>query len=242
MNKIGILKSKIENSLTKAYGKDTFKPMMKNFKEKVLNKKSLAEAFYIYNQLSTPKGMDMEIAPDYILESFNELQNIIKKNQKDIQELSDWVDTLLGESTDEYSNIDNVLYNKGMKNLETVLESKKEIKKLITSPKIEKQISESTNIPLSSMLKIATNTFNKEYGNISESEKMELQSLLSLSKKEIETEMTSLRESVIKKLKNTSNSEDMELSDKVQQTIQKIKESPNDLVNLYKLKQLNEGL
>ena len=129
-----------------------------------------------------------------------------------------------------------------MKNLESVLESKKQIKKLITSPKIEKQISESTNIPLSSMLKIATNTFNKEYGSISESEKMELQSLLSLSKKDIETEMSSLRESVIEKLKNTTSSEDMELSDKVQQTIQKIKESPNDLVNLYKLKQLNEGL
>jgi len=242
MNKIGILKSKIENSLTKSYGKDTFKSTMKNFKEKVLNKKYLVEAFYIYNQLSTPKGMDMDIASDYILESFNELQNIIEKNQKDIQELSDWVDTLLGEATDEYANIDKVLYNKGMKNLETVLESKKEIKKLITSPKIQKQVFESTNIPLSSMLKIATNTFNKEYGNISKSEKMELKSLFSLSKKEIETEMTSLRESVIGKLENTANSEDMEISDKVKQTIQKIKESPNDLVNLYKLKQLNEGL
>jgi hypothetical protein len=242
MNKIGILKSKIENSLTKSYGKDTFKSTMKNFKEKVLNKKYLVEAFYIYNQLSTPKGMDMDIASDYILESFNELQNIIEKNQKDIQELSDWVDTLLGEANDEYANIDKVLYNKGMKNLETVLESKKEIKKLITSPKIQKQVFESTNIPLSSMLKIATNTFNKEYGNISESEKMELKSLFSLNKKEIETEMTSLRESVIEKLENTTNSEDMEISDKVKQTIQKIKESPNDLVNLYKLKQLNEGL
>jgi hypothetical protein len=35
MNKIGTLKSKIENSLTSLYGKDTFKPMMKTFKEKV---------------------------------------------------------------------------------------------------------------------------------------------------------------------------------------------------------------
>ena len=242
MNKIGILKSKIENSLTKSYGRDTFKPMMKSFKEKVLNKKPLAEAFYIYDQLSEQKGMDIEIAPDYIMESFNELQNIIKKNQKDIEELSEWVNTLLGESTDEYTNIDNVLYNKGMKNLESVLESKKEIKKVITSSKIEKQITESSSLPLSSMLKIATNTFNKEYGNISEEEKQELKSLLAMSSKDIKKEMVTLRESVIGKLEMTSNDNDTELVEKVQKTIQKIKESPDDLVNLYKLKQLNEGL
>lgn len=242
MNKIGILKSKIENSLTKSYGRDTFKPMMKSFKEKVLNKKPLAEAFYIYDQLSEQKGMDIEIAPDYIMESFNELQNIIKKNQKDIEELSEWVNTLLGESTDEYTNIDNVLYNKGMKNLESVLESKKEIKRVITSSKIEKQITESSSLPLSSMLKIATNTFNKEYGNISEEEKQELKSLLAMSSKDIKKEMVTLRESVIGKLEMTSNDNDTELVEKVQKTIQKIKESPDDLVNLYKLKQLNEGL
>ena len=85
MNKIGTLKSKIENSLTKQYGKDTFKPLMKTFKEKVLNRKPIAEAFYIYDQLSTQKGMDMEIAPDYIMESFNELQNIIKKIKKKLR-------------------------------------------------------------------------------------------------------------------------------------------------------------
>ena len=243
MNKIGTLKSKIENSLTKQYGKDTFKPLMKTFKEKVLNRKPIAEAFYIYDQLSTQKGMDMEIAPDYIMESFNELQNIIKKNQKEIKELSDWVETLLGESTDEYSHIDNVLYNKGMKNLESVLESKKQIKKLITSAKVDKQISESTNLPLSSMLRIATNTFNKEYGNISEEEKNELKTLLSMSKKDIDKEMSHLRESVISKLRKTSEeNSDSELSEKLQMTVQKIQESPSDLVNLYKLRQLNEGL
>ena len=71
----------------------------------------------------------------------------------------------------------------------------------------------------------------------------ELKSLLSLSKKEVEEQFISLRESVVSKLEITrSESNDEELSSKVSQTINKINESQPDLVSLYKLKQLEQGL
>jgi G:T/U-mismatch repair DNA glycosylase len=126
--------------------------------------------------------------------------------------------------------------------LEKVLESKKNIKKVISTKK-QNTMTESVNIPLSSMLKIATNTFNNQYSTISEEEKNELKSLLSMGKKEIEKEFNSLKESVISKLKNTLNeSDDTEMVSKVSLTINKINESKADLVSLYKLKQLEQGL
>ena len=244
MNKFGQIKSNIEKGLISLYGKETFKSTMKDFKNKVLSKKNISEAFFLYDEFSSKKGMDSEIAPDYINESFEQLRTIIEKNQKDIEELAKWAETLVKESaSNEYTDIDYVLYEKSVKNLEKVLESKNRIKKSITTKKVEKTITESVNLPLSSMLKIASNTFNKEYGNISESEKEELRGLLSMTKSEITSEMETLRESVVSKLSNTLNeSNDKELSEKVSDTIKKIQESPNDLVNLYKLRQLNTGL
>jgi hypothetical protein len=53
--------------------------------------------------------------------------------------------------------------------------------------------------------------------------------------------MTHLRESVIGKLeKHLRKIQILNLSDKLQKTVQKIKESPSDLVNLYKLDNLTK--
>tara|TARA_B110000503_G_C7173291_1_gene425569 strand:- start:4351 stop:5085 length:735 start_codon:yes stop_codon:yes gene_type:complete len=244
MNKLGQIKSKIEKGLVSLYGKPSFKPAMKKFKETVLSNKTMAEAFYIYDELNSKKGMNPEIVSDYLSESFEKLNSIIEKNQRDIQTLSDWADELIGKEVEnDYSDIDYVLYEKSFKNLEKVLESKNRIKKNIITENVEQTITESINLPLSTMLKIASNTFNQEYGNIEESEKEELKSLLSMSTLEIQSEMLTLRESVVSKLQGTLNeNEDKELIESLTKTIQKINESENDLVNLYKLRQLNSGL
>ena len=122
------------------------------------------------------------------------------------------------------------------------METKKEIKNLLATTKKEK-VQESVNIPLSSMLKIVTNTFNNEYSNISEEDKKELKSLLSLNKKQISEEIKSVKENVITKLTDKINeSDDIELKEKIGNTIQRIQESESDLVSLYKLKQLEQGL
>ncbi len=243
MNKFGQLKSNLDQMMVQSYGKENFKTVMKEFKKNILSNKSISEMYFIYNDLSSQKGINKEIANEYVNESFVKLSDLISSNQKKIDELYKWVKTNLdGDVDNEYSNIDFVVYENKITNLERILETKKQIKSLLTTTKKEK-VQESVNIPLSSMLKIVTNTFNKEYSTISEDEKKELKSLLSLNKKQISEEIKSLRESVISKLEGRiEESEDVELKDKINNTIQRIKESDSDLISLYKLKQLEQGL
>lgn len=157
MKPFGIIKTKIEESMVKLYGKEEFKNHMKNFKKNILENKDISKIFYIYDDLSSKKGLDKEIASDYVNESIEELQKLIDKNTKQISSLSEWIDGVLSEEINSsYSDIDNVVYNnKSIKNLENVLESKRNIKNLITTEKENIVMSESINIPLSSMLKIA---------------------------------------------------------------------------------------
>ncbi len=243
MNKFGQLKSNLDQMMVQSYGKENFKTVMKEFKKNILSNKAISEMYFIYNDLSSQKGINKEIANEYVNESFVKLSDLISSNQKKIDELYKWVKTNLdGDVDNEYSNIDFVVYENKVTNLERILETKKQIKNLLTTTKKEK-VQESVNIPLSSMLKIVTNTFNKEYSTISEDEKKELKSLLSLNKKQISEEIKSLRESVISKLEGRiEESEDVELKDKINNTIQRIKESDSDLISLYKLKQLEQGL
>ena len=243
MERFGQIKSNIENLLANSYGKDSFKSNIKEFKNRVLSNKNISEIYYIYDDLSSKKGINKDIASEYVNESLEKLVSLISKNETKIKELSEWVDSLLNNNNEnQYSDIDYIVYENKITNLEKVLESKTRLKNLITT-KEEKSINESVNIPLSSMLKIATSTFNNEFSTISEEEKSELKSLLSLSKKEVEEQFISLRESVVSKLEITrSESNDDELSSKVSQTINKINESKPDLVSLYKLKQLEQGL
>jgi hypothetical protein len=245
MKPFGKIKTKIEESMVKLYGKQEFKNHMINFKKNILENKEISKIFYIYDDLSSKKGLDKEIASDYVNESIEELQKLIDKNTKQITSLSQWIDGVLSEEINSnYSDIDNVVYNnKSIKNLENVLESKRNIKNLITTVKENVVMSESINIPLSSMLKIASNSFNKEFENISEEDKKELKELLSLTKNEVKVKHEELKESVLGKLKNNLNeSTDSEITEKINLTIQKISESKSDLVSLYKLTQLNQGL
>jgi predicted AAA+ superfamily ATPase len=199
--------------------------------------------YFIYNDLSAQKGINKDIAGEYVNESFERLSDLISSNQKKIDELYKWVKTNLeGDVENEYSNIDFVVYENKITNLERILETKTQIKSLLLSTKKE-NIQESVNIPLSSMLKIVTNTFNKEYSNISEEDKKELKSLLSLNKKQISEEIKLVKENVILKLSDKiAESDDSELKEKIGNTIQKIQESESDLISLYKLKQLEQGL
>lgn len=244
MNKFGAIKSKIEKTLVSTYGKESFKSNIQGFKKRILGDKNLAEAYYLYDELSSQKGLSKEVASVYVNESFEKLNDIITNNKEKIEELSKWINELLDESVENnYVDIDNVIYEKSLTKLEAVVESKLKIERTLSETKIEDVIKESVNLPLSTMLKIASNTFNKEYDNINESDKEELKGLLSMTKEEIVKEMTELKESVIGKLQSTlTESTDKELTEKVNNTISKINESENDLVSLYKLKQLHSGL
>ena len=244
MNKFGQIKSNIESLLTTSYGKPSFKNHMKSFKKNIIDNEKLAEAYFLYDELSKCKGLSTDIVDEYLNESIETIKNIVETQKDKLKEVYMWISENVKEnSINNYSDIDTVVYNTSVRDLEKVLESKNTIKKLIITKDTNTTVSESLNIPLSSMLKIATNTFNKEYGNISEDEKKELKDLLSLDKDTLVEEIEKSKSIVLSKLSEKINeSNDKELNDKVNQTISRINESENSLVSLYKLRQLERGL
>ena len=58
MNSFGKIKSKIEKLLEKSYGTDNFKTYLKGFKKNVLNKKNISEMYFLYDELSSNKGLN----------------------------------------------------------------------------------------------------------------------------------------------------------------------------------------
>lgn len=244
MNKFGQIKSNIESLLTKSYGKNAFKTNMKSFKSHIIENEKLAEAYFLYDELSKKKGLSKDIVDDYVNECVETIKGTLTTESAKLKEVNMWVsEGLKTDSDNNYTNIDTVVYSTSIKNLEKVLECKNTIKKLLGETEEVTKVTESVNIPLSSMLKIATNTFNREYGDISEEEKKELKNLLSLSKTELTEEITLSKGVVLKKLTEKVNeSNDEDLNNRVNETINRINESEISLTSLYKLKQLEHGL
>jgi len=242
MNTFGTIKSKIENASVKHYGKKTFDAFMKGLKSNLLENKDLAELYYIYDDLSQKKGLDKTIATDYINETIEYSQILLENNLDGIIKLNEWVNKISTDTENNYQDIDNVVYIKSIRNLETLLESKKNILNIISSENKIK-VNESFNLPISSMLKVANQNFNDELKNISESDMKEIESLSSMSKEELKENISKIQESIIPKLKSTLNeSSDSSVKSKIEETIQKIKSSPIDKYNLYKLTKLYQGL
>lgn len=242
MNTFGTIKTKIEKASIGLYGKPEFKTYMSQLKTMVLENKDLSELYYIYDDLSKKKGLSNDIATDYINESIEYSQILIENNKGSLKNVDEWISSIVKKSVNNYKDIDVTIYNKSIKNLETVLESKKRIiNTIISEDKLE--IKESINLPLKTMLRVANDRLNKELSNISESERKELIELSSLSDKSIKLEIDTLKENVISNLKTSLNeSKENDLKDTIENTIKKISESKYDKYNLYQLRKLNQGL
>lgn len=244
MESFGIIKTKIEKLLESSYGKDEFKNHMKSFKTNILEDKNIAEIHFIYDELSSNKGLSEDIVNEYISESFEQLRTLIDNNKEQITKLSEWIDELVIENNNNYGDIDLQVYTKNVtKNLETLIESKNRIKNTLLKNKV-KEVNETTlSIPISSMLQIATKTFNKEFSNLNEEEKKEFKFFTSLNGTELKSEIDKSKNVVYDKLNISLNeSSDNELKEKIQKTLSKINETNYTLTSLYRLKQLEKGL
>lgn len=244
MTSFGIIKTKIEKLFESSYGKEDFKNHVKSFKKMVLENNDIGEIYFIYDELSSKKGLSNDIVDEYISESFDQLRNLINNNQEKINSLKDWVNELVLENDNEYEDIDSHIYTKNViKNLESLLESKNRIKKNLVSTEVKEVNESNLNIPISSMLQIATKTFNNEFSNLNEDEVKEFKFYTSLDNEELIKEIDSSKEIVSNKLlSNLETSDDTDLKDKIQKTLKKINETKYDLKSLYKLKQLEKGL
>lgn len=243
MNTFGNIKTNIEKTAVELTKDPKFKKFIFEFNSLVLKNKDICELYHIYDDLSTSKGLSTDIVNDYINESVEYSQILIESQTKNIDYLSSWISSWNKSTENNYSDIDNSIYNTSIRNLESVLESKKNIKKTLLSENKVSEIKEGVNLPLKTMLGIANKTISKQLSNLSEEDKKELQSITTLSKDDIKDEINSLKEEVSSKLKlNLNESTDSELTNAIQSTIDKVNDAKCDHYNLYKLRKLNMGL
>jgi hypothetical protein len=243
MNTFGTIKTKIENTAIELAKKPEFKRFIFEFKHLVLENKDLSELYYIYDDLSSNKGLPNDIANDYINESIEYSQILLESQGNRLKDINVWINSWNKNTSNNYSDIDTAIYKTGIKNLENILESKKNIKNIITKEESRKDITESINIPISSMVKIANENLKKELGHLNENDKKELDEILSLNGEELKENFDNLKKLVLDNLKVSINeSSDKELEGTINKTINKVMESKCNHYDYYKLKKLSLGL
>lgn len=229
----GKIKSIIENNLIESYKDEKeFKKSLKEFKHNVLNNKTMSKLYSLYDQLSTPQGLNESDAKDFIEEGVHLIQKLLPtiKLPK----------TLSENVVNKYSDIDALVYTNKLNLLERV-NSKKNITSVLTSTK--EPIKESINIPLKTMVSIANQNLNKYVEGLDESAKKEFFQLISEDTKSLEDKFETIRESAINKLNVIlEKEEEFELRTKLSETIDRLKIEKFDQLNFLKLKSLEESI
>jgi len=239
MIKFGILKSKVENVLLESYKNDTFKTEIQNFKKLVLENKNINKIFYLYDDLSSDKGLNESVINDYINECITIYENTINKiKQSDIDNIKKWVGNTKAENI--YESIDN-LFSTDILTIESRINSKKLISESLK--KQPKKVQETVNVSLTSMVNIANKTINNYIENLEENDKKELTTLLSTSDEELKTSYETIKENVISKLTQMKlNESDSTTKETINETISKVSSEKYDKLTYFKLKSLNENL
>jgi len=238
--KFGILKTKIENVLLESYKNNTFKQELKTFKKLVLENKNINRLYYIYDDLTSNKGLSNEIANDYINEMITLYENTVNKIiPTDLKKIKDWVNNS-SVVENNYEVIDNLL-SSGVLNLESKISSKKIISETITKkPVTDKEV---VKVPLSTMVTMANKTISNYIESLSESEKKEFNQMLSVDDSELEPKYFEIKENVVEKLNVMFNqNHDRPTRKTITETIDKISNEKYDKLNYYKLKSLYDNL
>lgn len=228
----GKVKSIIEKKLIDSYLNEShFKTTLKQFNKNILNNTNVSKIYSLYDQLSSPQGLNESDSKEYLNEGIEMIQKLLKVVKLPKTKV-------LIEN--KYEDIDTLVYNSKVE-LSEILESKKRILKVLMSETEEKK--EIINLPVKTMVKIANQTVNNFINQLKESEKKELLSILSEDNKKLESKYTTLKEDTLEKLSELLDKEkENELKTKLSETIERIKNEEFNQINYFKLKTLSESI
>ena len=229
----GTIKSIIENNLLESYKNEKeFKKTLREFKHNVLNNKSMSKAYTLYDQLSTPQGLNEIDAKEFLEEGISLLQRVLPSIK---------LPTNVSESVKNgYGDIDTLVYTQKM-SLSERIKSKKNIVAVLTSK--PQDIKESINIPVKSMVNIANQTLRNYLDTLDENSKKEFIQIVSEDTKVLEEKFEVIRESAISKLNTImENENESEIKSRISETIIKLKDEKFDQMNFLRLKNLEESI
>jgi hypothetical protein len=102
---IGQLKTYFEKRFTESFQDEKeFKQVLKEFKTIVLKNKYISKAYNVYDELSTPQGINESETIDYINEGLRMISSDIKKQKLPQIKITE----------NSYSNLDELIYNNGL--------------------------------------------------------------------------------------------------------------------------------
>jgi hypothetical protein len=238
MIKFGILKSKIEKVLLESYSNNTFKDELKNFKKLVLENKNISKIFYLYDELSSKKGLNENTVNDYIHECITMYENSINKiKSSDLNNLKSWVNNV--KSKNLYETVDG-LFSTDVLTIESKIKSKKLIKEsLMSVAPINKEV---IQLPLTTMVNVANKTITAYIDDLNESEKKDLMKFLSTDDSVLKESFETIKGDVIAKLKTLQEGSDIGTLNRITETIEKVELETYDKLSYFKLKNLKETL
>ena len=237
--KFGLLKSKIEKCLVESYANNTLKRDLFVFDQLVAKNKNINKLYYLYDELSSNKGLNESIATDFVNQSITIYENTINKIYKsEIKDLELWVSDIKTKNNYEY--VDNVFSNNVL-----TLENKIKSKNIIIENLKKKEDSDNNlkNVSINEMIQVANKTLKNYLKSLSENEKRKLESILLESDEKLKLKYEVIKEDVIDKLMDLKSQEtDNEIKSKITETIKKVEAEKYDKLNYFKLQELNRNL
>ena len=228
----GEIKTLYENYLIFSYKKkELFKESVSDFKKTILENRNFVKLYSLYNDLSSPQGLTESDATDFLNDGIENIKEILSK--------SDIPKEKFNNLTNDYKDIDNLVYPSGKNNsLKERLESRKNIISILKQEIVENKET-NLKIPLSSMVSVANKTIHNYLSSLDEISKKEVFSILNEQPSEVKTKFETLKIETIDKLNSIKGEEN---KSKIDETIIKIQKEKFDYLNFYKLKKLNESL
>ena len=237
--KFGILKTKIEDLLIESYKNDTLKRDMFVFDELILKNKNLSKLYYLYEELSTNKGLSKELANELINQYITLYENLVNKiSSENINEIKLWVGSQ--NTKNRYADLDN-LFSKNVTDM---------INKVVSKNQIAESLMKNTEKPkpiikasLNEMVDVANKTVKTYISSLNESEQKELNKILSKSDKDLKVRFEIIKEDVLEKLDTLLETESDDVTKiKLNETIEKVKSVSYNKLDYYKLNQLKLNL
>jgi hypothetical protein len=237
--KFGLLKSKIEKMLIESYKNDAIKRDVFVFNELIVKNKNLSKLYYLYDELNSNKGLNESLANEFVNQSVIIYENTINKiKPSELKEIQMWVGHIKCEN--QYKEIDN-FFTDNVTNLVEKIQSKNVILETISkAPNSNKEV---TKVPLKTMVDVANKTIESYLNDLSESDKKDLKNMLTENEEVLKESFYTIKGSVLGKLEKIKESEqDREVSEKINETINKVREESFDKISYLKLRKLNESL
>lgn len=231
----GQIKSTIENNLLESYKDEKkFKQAIKEFKQNVLGDKNMSMIYALYDDLSTPQGLNESDAKEYLNEGILLIQRLLKEVK-----LPKSTNTVV---ENKYQLIDNLVYVSGKKvNLTERINVKKQLLSTLVEQKSE--IKKGINLPVSTMVSIANKTLKQHIDSLDESSKKDLFEILKEDVNSLQEKYEGMKTSTKEKLTQLiENETDQTLKDVLTETVKKIESETFNQVNYIKLKSLMNSI